>query len=188
MSKETQAIRNGDQLVLAEHPYGNGWVHHAPFKRGSKKGALDRPDNVIPNFSSNDEAIIWVEQQKYDLWEKGNDLIAGISKPEKPSSPSGTYRNVQKNALFVFGVCTDFHDFEKRLWNCQTVSQLLHETKIGTIRFWPPKARFKNGEVPRLTDEVRDDANVFMSLAIRQALAGPHKDSEKWYGQPVAKR
>ncbi len=188
VSKETQAIHGGDQLVLAEHPYGNGWLHHAPFKLGSNKGTLDRPDNAIPNFSSNVEAMTWAERQKCDLWEKGRYLTAGISEPETPFSPSGAYRNVQKNALFVFGVCTDFPTFEKLLWNSPIITRLLRETKAGTIRFWPPMVRFKNGAIPLLFDEVRDDAESLMSLAIRQALAGPHKNSEKWIGQPVTKK
>jgi hypothetical protein len=174
--------------VVAEHPYGNGWLQQVPFKPGSKKGALERPDLAIKTFSSAEALIEWLEQElHYDFWEKGNYLTAGISEPNLPFSPSDKLRNVKHQALFVFGSCDDFDAYEQALQDTEAIRKLLRDTENGTIRFWSPKLTLspKLEKLPRLCDEVKLEAPSLMALSIRQALAGPHEESEKWIGRCV---
>jgi len=177
-------IQRGHEFVLAEHPYANGWLHHAPFKPGSKKGAMERVEPPQGVLGSTASSIGWVEEQRFDFWEKGNYLTAGISEPNLPFSPGKSLRNVQRQALFVFGTCEDFRRCEQLLLQSQTVRELLRQTDEGTIRFWPPKLPAR----PMLREEVKTEASSLMGLAIRQALAGPHNNGEKWIGRPVAKK
>lgn len=181
-----RSIRPGHQLVVAEHPYGNGWIHHAAFKPGSRKGALDRIDAANSSFASVDDAVRWIDHLGHDYWEKGNYLTAGISQPELPFDPLEPPRNVQQSGLFVFGICDDMEEAEERLLQEATTQKLLEATERGTLRFWSPDAKLAS--IPPLLDEVKDDRWSLISLSIRQALAGPHRHGERWIGHPVAEK
>jgi hypothetical protein len=178
-------IAPGDMLVVAEHPYANGWLQGTPFKRGSKKGGIDRialPEEVC---ESAEMVLAYLDRDApQDFWETGNYITAGISEPSLPWSPSEKRRNVKIQGLFVFGSCKDFKIFENTLWVSEKVQQLFRATENGSIRYWAPKARIKAR--PELLREVREDAVNLMGLSIRQALAGPHEKSEKWIGREVA--
>ena len=178
-----ESIRRDHHIVVAEHPYANGWLHHACFKPGSKKEAMRRPDLSKHVFNSPGELVHWIEELSHDFWEKGNYLTAGISEPEIPFLPVGTTRNVQRQALLVLGVCDDFGACEQALWGTPRVRKLNKATEDGTLRFWPPKTKRKTQ--PRLSDELKAEGPGLLMLSIRQALAGPHKDSRKWVGRSV---
>lgn len=178
-----KSIRRNDHIVVAEHPYANGWLHHASFKPGSKKEKLRRPDLSSHVFNSSAELVHWLEWLPHDFWEKGNYLTAGISEPEMPFLPVGTTRNVQRQALLVFGVCDDFGACEQALWSTRRVRQLNKATEDGTLRFWPPKTNRETQ--PSLSNELKAEGPSLLMLSIRQALAGPHKDSKKWVGRSV---
>jgi hypothetical protein len=180
-------IEAGHRLVIAEHPYGNGWVQPVPFRRGSKKGALDRPAATHQTLDSPAALIAWLEHLPFDYWEKGNYLTAGVSEPDLAFMPNDQVRNVRRQGLFVFGWCTDFQRCEQALFCTQAVQRLLRQTAAGTIRFWRFGLKFKN-EPPRLRDEVKQEATSLVMLAIRQALAGPHEESARWLGQPVTEK
>lgn len=176
--KET-AIQPGHDLVVAAHPYSNGWVQYTSFKSGSKKA---RPDLGKQAFRSLRELIEWIEDLDYDFWEKGNYLTAGISEPQGAFQPTKALRNIQRQGLFVFGICTDAATREKELLVTPKVRWLLDKTKAGTLRFGPPKALSTPLEI---TDEMKAEAMNLMWLAIRQALAGPDEESTQWLGRLV---
>lgn len=180
---ETGRIRPGHELVVALHPYGSGWVNCALFKPGSKKAGYDRPDVSMRRFASVDEAAQVVERLRYDYWEKGNYLTAGVSQPQIPLVSSGIIRNVQQHAAFVFGVCERFSNLEQELLGSHRAQSLLRTTAEGTLRFWAPRAKLTIR--PRLCDEVKMESIELMILAVRQALAGPHRDGDRWVGRPV---
>jgi len=179
-------IRPGHQLVVAEHPYSGGWLHYVPFKPGSKKGAEERADFHSRRFQSLEDVIGACEALPYDFWEKGNYLTAGISQPELPFDPGEPPRNVQKQALYVFGSCESLPSHEEALLRSGPIQELLRLTERGTLIFWPPDVKLP--EPPPLFDEVKEDANSLMMLSVRQALAGPHRDSDRWIGRPVAEK
>jgi hypothetical protein len=179
-------IRSGHQLVVAEHPYGNGWMQHASFKPGSKKGTLERADAADISFASVEEAAEWVGALNHDYWEKGCCLTAGISQPEIPFDPLEPVRNVQRSGLFVFGICEHLKEAERGLLRDLAIERLLEATERGTLRFWAPGAKLAS--VPTLLDEVKDDRWSLMGLSIRQALAGPHRHGARWIGHPVAEK
>jgi hypothetical protein len=179
-------IRAGNTLVVADHPYSSGWLQSAPFKPGSKKGALARPDLSRSTIRSEMDFLRVIESLHQDYWEKGNHLTAGISEPDLPLDLSGRIRNTQRQALFVFGACDDLALCEKQLFQTSLVQRLLRDTEKGSIRFWAPKAHLKTR--PRLYDDVKADGPVLMTIAIRQALAGPHRDGEQWIGRPVVEK
>lgn len=179
-------IRPNDEIVIAEHPYSSGWLEHVPFKSSSKKGALDRSNFTNNTFQSIVEAVYAVEQLKYDYWEKGNYLTAGISQPDLPFDPEEPARNVQRNALYVFGSCNEFAEIEERLLRSENARRLIDATEQGTLRFWAPGAKLTIK--PQLLDEVKEEGWSLMCLSVRQALAGPHCDNKEWLGRPVVEK
>jgi hypothetical protein len=179
-------IRPHHELVVAEHPYSGGWLHHVPFKPGSKKGAEERAEFSSRQFHSLAAAIAACEALAYDFWEKGNYLTAGISQPELPFDPNDPPRNVQKQALYVFGSCESLSAHEEALLRSKPIEELLRQTDAGTLKFWFKDAEL--AELPQLFDEVKEDAWSLMMLSVRQALAGPHRDGEAWIGRPVAEK
>lgn len=181
-----KAVRAQHELVVAEHPYANGWVHVTPFKPASKSSASDRLQLVRGPFADVASASAAVEAQSHELWETGNYLTAALSRPENPFSNLDDVRSVQKNGLFVFGVCENFAALEKELLGQGSIGQLILSTERGTIKFWSPDAKLS--AVPQLRDEVKDDRWSLMCLSIRQALAGPHKDADAWTGRPIAEK
>ena len=50
--QENEFIKAGHQLVVAEHPYGNAWLHRTPFKPPCKKGPERRRGADRPGASS----------------------------------------------------------------------------------------------------------------------------------------
>lgn len=181
-----ERIQAHHQLVVAEHPYSGGWLHHAPFKPGSKKGAEERAEFRSRHFQSIADVIGACEALPYDFWEKGNYLTAGISQPELPFDPDDRPRNVQKQALYLFGSCESLSAHEEALLRSKPIQELLRQTEAGTLKFWFKEAEL--AELPVLFDEVKEDASSLMMLSVRQALAGPHRDNHEWIGRPVAEK
>lgn len=207
-------IEPGTTLVVAKHPYSSAWVHCAPFKPPCKKGPEERPDPSRMGLGSPSELLYWLDQidpavatkhqsthtrhldgptrepaiarpepLRYDFWEKGAYLTAAISEPDEPAKPIEKVRNEQKKALSVFGVCEDFSASAQALLDTAEVKLLLDQTQKNTIRFWYPRANLQ--ELPKLKDEVIAEGPELMWLSIRQALAGPHEESERWLGRLV---
>ena len=68
-----------DEVVVAEFPYSQDWVQHAPFRRANHHGKSPQSEwrQLDP-----DQLIAEVEALPYDLFEtKGRTLTAGISQP-----------------------------------------------------------------------------------------------------------
>lgn len=179
-------ISAGAHFVVAEHPYGNGWHDHARFKPECRKGPGERPDPMQKEFNSTAELMEWVESLPYDFWESQAYLTAAISKPRPPAALGKAVRHYQKEALLVFGACPNFHACEQELLGGEVVEQLLKDTRANRIAFWKEGAKLSTR--PKLYDEVIDMAVSLMVLSIRQALAGPHRDSENWVGRPLTDR
>lgn len=176
-------IKPDDQLIVAEHPYANGWVQYAPFKRSCKKGGDERTTLPIDTWQTPITILDWIERQPHDFWERGDYLTAGISQPAMPFITGKGVRKSQRKALLVFGVCSDFDESVKDLWSTPAVVQMLELTERKKIGFGYPEAR---AEVRFfLADEVVQERESLMLLSIRQALAGPHKNSDTWIGRPV---
>jgi hypothetical protein len=171
-------IKPGHDLIVAEHPYANGWVDQAPFKKAMRLQKDKRPEPFKPGIDSPERLINWLSDLTYDYWERGNYLTAGLDEPAIPSNP-GDLRNVNKARLWVFGFCSDSHTIRDSLANAPTVSKLLDQTQTRRISFGHADER------PTMHDEVIEDSSALMDLSIRQALAGPHECSAEWTGRPV---
>jgi len=172
----------GTNLVIAAHPYSAGWVGQTTFKPGSHKGPADRLD--LTQINSPTELINKIENLRFDFWEKGDKLTAGISVPCLPALERQP-RNFQQKALWVFGACKDFKACQEELLATEKVQLLLKMTEENRIAYSYRKKR--SAKRPRLSVEVIDKRHLLMSLAIQQALAGPHKRSDNWVGEPVTK-
>lgn len=179
-------IKPGERLVIAEHPYSNGWVQTAPFKPPFKKGMTERPDPSVQKFMSATDFIAWVEAQPKDYWETGAYLTAGISEPDVPWLSDKKARNIFGSALYVYGVCDDFEGHARKLYETNEAQQLLSMTDKNIIKFW--FAHAKLGRLPKLREGTMDEAEHLLSLSIVQALAGPHEDSATWIGRPVIEK
>ncbi|MEM7022787.1 MAG: hypothetical protein AAF637_09345 [Pseudomonadota bacterium] len=180
VSRQASRIAPGHDVIVAQHPYGNGWTHLTTIKPGSKK---ERTGIADARFGSVSDATHFVEETKHDFWETGAYLTAGISQPHLPLVAVDSVRNAQKEALYTFGICEALADAERALVEDQTVQRLIAATERGTLRFWAPEAKLT--QLPVLLDEVKEDRWSLMALSIRQALAGPHRDSDDWVGRPV---
>jgi len=179
-----KAAKPGHHVVVAEHPYANGWVQVATLKRASKGNPGERAFALEKKLEAVGEPGRALDELDFDYWETGNYLTAGISSPTLPFSELDDTRNAQKNGLFVFGLCENFEVVEKAILLQPEIGQLILATERGTIKFWSPDAKLN--AIPQLRDEVKEDRWSLMCLSIRQSLAGPHKDGGAWVGRPVA--
>lgn len=189
-------------LVIAQHPYSAGWVHGLrwdrhnqakpptptiKFKPGSQAGPYERPDATRQTFPSNAAMIGWFESLSHDYWDTASRrLTAGILDPQLSMPPNPNHQDdwSSKN-LMVKAVCPDPGNAYDQLWHSQRRATLAALAEQGSLPIHVPEqgkrplrecARFK---------EARDRIDEQMHLSIQQALAGPHQESERWFGRPV---
>jgi hypothetical protein len=184
-ARNADSIQASHQVVVAQIPYGNGWVQATALKKYTKK-TLEKEEieSKLPELDELDDVESKLEAtQLYDPWEKGQYYVAGISYPRGYlqlllSNP----RNVEID--YVLGVCPDFKTTRDELRMSVDVERLLEMTRKGTIAFWK---RGSPEQRPRLFEDTKEAAPELMMLSVHQALAGPREFSEKWQGQPVWK-
>ncbi len=184
-AKNSDPIQPSHEAVVAQTPYGNGWVQPTAFKKYTKK-TLEKEEvaSNLPEFNDLEEAEANLEAaQVYDPWEKGQHYVAGISYPRGYLELlAGNPRNAEID--YVLGVCPDFKAAQDELLISTEVKEFLEMTQKGTIAFWKrgaPKQR------PRLHERTKEAATGLMLLSVRQALAGPRMFSREFQGRPVSK-
>jgi hypothetical protein len=171
--------RPTDWLILAEAPYSNCWVGQAQFKRGSQKGSDERPNLVA---SSLDEALGLLAEHSHDLWEKGRRLTAGFTQPHTPFFTDRRVREPGKNALWVFGVCSELDALVQALAGSRTAAALLDVDRV----FHPGAGGTPLGD--DVHPRVLEERSSLLLLAIKQAIAGPTDqawDNDAWVDRPV---
>jgi hypothetical protein len=178
--REGSAVKPGQSLVIAEHPYAISRTHQSFFKVGSHKGREDR-SSLAKRFASGEELMKNVEALRIDYWERGNWLTAGLSNPEMSFRPDGQGRRFDKDALYVLGICENFENSVENLITTSHARKLVRITRNRSIRFWHHNVTTP----PRLYEEVAEQAESLLLISIRQALAGPHMNSESWKHKPV---
>lgn len=189
-------------IMIAQHPYAGGWTHglrwegsgdakHAvatlQFKTGSKKGPLQRPDASKQRFKDRTEALRWLDSHPQDYWDTSTDrLTAGIldASPAAPPNPNHGDAWTDSN-LMVKGVCEDLVAAYRDL-DCSLAAATLRElASRGILDIHIPKrGRWPIG-LMREFDNALGQVETQMHLSIQQTLAGPHRDSEEWFGKPV---
>ena len=183
-------IRGGDDLVMADFPYTNQLVHTAPFRKGYVNY---KPDPTTQTFDSVVEAIAWVSSLKRDCFYTKAGAVAALSNPGGMLDPTRA-RNYYLNSRLVLGVCENFEAFAAEIMKSAPVQKLLKQTnhpirlgpKVIPIRRDSKKIKKKIYPPPiQLLQEVINEKYSFMSIAIRQSLAGPEIDNDTWLGQPV---
>ena len=184
-ARNSDSIQPSHQVVVAQTPYGNGWVQATALKKYTKK-TLENEEmaSKLPELDDLDDFESKLEgAQVYDPWEKGQYYVAGISYPRGYLQLLlGNPRNAEID--YVIGVCPDFKATRDELIMSAEVEHLLEMTRKGTIAFWKRGAPEQR---PHLYDETKEAAPELMMLAVHQALAGPQEFSEEWHGQPVWK-
>ena len=184
-AKHADPIQPLHHVVVAQIPYGNGWVQATALKKYTKKTfEKEEIESKLPELDDLDDVESKLEAaQVYDPWEKGQYYVAGISYPRGYlqllwSNP----RNAEID--YVIGVCPDFIVTRDELRMSPEVERLLEMTRKGKIAFWK---RGAPEQKPHLYDETKEAAPELMLLSIHQALAGPREFSKDWQGQPVWK-
>ena len=181
INSKNELVRHGHNLVMVSHPYAITREQHTVFKRAVKKSPDDPRRFDPPPWESALELVTWVESLDYDYWEKGNYLTAAISLPVIPYTQDGGSKNFKDDLGYVFGTCESFDTCYKALEISKKAQLLLDATEKNKIKVW-----HNNVSIPlQLFPEVIEDRFFWMGLSISQALAGPHKDSDKWFGRPV---
>jgi hypothetical protein len=181
----SDSIHPPHQVVVAQTPYGNGWVQATTLKKYTKK-TLEKEEieSKLPELDDLDDVESKLEgAQIYDPWEKGQHYVAGISYPRGYlqlllSNP----RNADID--YVIGVCPDFKVIRDVLSTSPEVERLLEMTRKGRVAFWKRGALEQR---PRLYEETKEAAPALLMLSVHQALAGPREFSKEWQGQPVWK-
>jgi hypothetical protein len=130
-------------------------------------------------FESVHHILHWVDSQKNDLWEQGDRLTAGVSVPDESFATDDQIRHY-KNGVWVLGSCPDYTQAERELLSDEHVNDLLEWARQGTLRIGHPNAGYF-----AISDTTKEDRYSVMSIAVRQALAGPAKTPEDWTGRPV---
>ena len=185
-----KAIRSGDFLIWAEHPYANGWVNAARFKRPRKESRAARRDTNELEFANGQEFATWFEYLDYDWWETGKYLTAGFSGLSHPWMPRDELRNYHETLADVLGVCGEFPDAgdgvaffaacERELLEAEEIRKMMRLCENGTYQFW------REGPVDEvLARKTCEDGNYVLPLAIRQAMAGPATSNASCRGRRV---
>ncbi len=176
-ARASSPIKNGHHAVLSTHPYSLGWCHVEPFKPSRFEGRYNF-DTTRAEESDLAGALAYLAQLECDFWETGHFRTAGFSSIGQRQSWSGQ-RDNRIDLLHVLGVCEDANAYQRQLMEHPRVQKLLAETEKKTIRIGRPGVH--------IADEVVEERFVLMTLAVRQALAGPHKDGVRWVtdGRPV---
>jgi hypothetical protein len=182
-ARNSDPIQPTHEVVVAQTPYGNGWVQSTTLKKYSKK-TLEKEEieSKLPELDDQDDVESELEAAPvYDPWEKGQYYVAGISYPR------GYLRLLLSNPRnaeidYVIGVCPDFKATRDELRMSAKIEDLLEKTRKGTIAFWKPGAPDQR---PHLYEETKEAAPELMMLSVHQALAGPREFSKEWQGRPV---
>lgn len=165
---------NGDlHLCVAELPWSTGWSRAARLKPPSKKGPHARPatDPVLNASPDRPTALRRLAELPYDPWSKGDWYVAGIDDPG-PTLEERT-RNGTADVELAFGLCPiDAGSFLAQLRQHDALRALCQQIQDGTLRFAFTRAEID--DTIRLYPALRDDAEVMLFLAQRQALAGPN--------------
>ncbi len=177
---ETSICRD-EWFVMAQLPYSTAIVSIAQFKPPWKKRVPDKP-KPSKRFLSAEEFIEWTEAQTFDYWETGNYLTAGISLPDELNIRDPDARRIF-NQPSTHGVCRNLKEYFHLLRFSEESQQLLKQTYDRTIPFWSLSAKL--GDLPYLRDNTIEKADKLLDRSIYQALAGPPKDSDKWFGRLV---
>ena len=181
-------ILAGHHAVIALFPYSLANVVAPRFKRGSKKGPADprRADVGRQRFSDEGQLHAWIEALPNDYWETGNHLVAAAPRPRPIDAGTRRTRTARgrDRPRLVFGLAPEHLD--------GTVQELLNDARtqrwLALAR--DNRLRFAYSKAPvflssRLTENVKDAAELTILVAIHQALAGPSDDSPAWFGRPV---
>ena len=114
-------IKSGDQLVIAEFPYSNGWLHRTPFKPRNNKGS-ERLDALCEGVASLAEVIRLIDDLPFNVWETRQFLTASVSEPVMPQG-DGKRITWKVKARLVLGTCDDFDSYEQFLLKCEEVKE-----------------------------------------------------------------
>jgi hypothetical protein len=178
--KKGGPIKPGHFLVVAQEPYANRWLEHTPFHQFSHRPEEERGLPVVraDELGPDRDPLAWLDGSvKYDPWETGTRLVAGISHPH------GYGGNDPRNAAgdFFLGACPDFDGIAKELMESDKVRDLLRLTEIDKIAY----SRFAPQRIP-LHADVKEAARELMWISVRQTLAGPRERCREWVGEPVS--
>jgi hypothetical protein len=179
VTRNNGLIEKGHHVVIAIHPYHADFCQHAPFKPPSKKGEMGRKPTG-QRFATVAEARLWIDSLTYDYWETHDYLTASL--PLTRRERSWQERRPAHNHRLVFGACANSDEVRRDLLLHPHVAKLIELTENGTIRFRP----IGTG-VPKLSESLRSRSDELMTQAIAYAMAGPPKDSDRWFNEPVVK-
>jgi len=176
----SRQIRPGMDWVLGRELTAC-WTTQATFKKPNTKGAR-RHDNPLLNPFRDETAMKQhLESLDYDYWETGKYLTAGLS---FHGIPFENFRN-NKHSNLYHGICENMEACCDALRDDEHVKWLSEMANAKRLQFWPSQIQTSEcyrSYHPRLMDEL----NSLLYHAIRQSLAGPMKDDERFLGQPVA--
>lgn len=184
---EADWVSAGDSLIVSEHPYSTNWTQFALFKRSTHDRRSINQMLTATVFPALEDIVKQIDTFDSDFWETGKYLTAGISIPEAPYIPEQHARRTNKQSVLVFGHAGQTDTIIEAVLQEPDVVRILGQTNRGTVKL-PTKFAGLEGSEIRLYDELREEGLSLMYQAIRQALAGPHKDSEAWVGRAVSEK
>jgi hypothetical protein len=171
------------EAVLSRDP-GAGWFAAMRFKSSSHKTELERGDPLVTPCVNENEVFARLESLKWDYWETGSFVTAGISVPPDAHIEARNY----SRGDWRFGVCGGVEEAVAALRKDPKVRELQELTEHIALRFSPRLAADKKPipeEYCNFHNELKEHAPLLLELALRQALAGP-EDGAAWHGRPVA--
>ncbi|KFA90565.1 hypothetical protein [Archangium violaceum] len=175
--REDSPIKNGHHAVLSAHPYSLGWCHFEPFK----PPRLESRSNLNMSHAEESElagALAYLARLDCDYWETSHFRTAGFTDVGQRQSWDGQ-RDNRRGLLHLLGVCEDANAYKDLLMRHPSVQKLLTETEKRIIRIGSADCS-AHGKRVTVHEQVVGEAWELMTLAVRQALAGPHKDGERW--------
>jgi hypothetical protein len=173
-------IKNGHHAVLSEHPYSLGWCHFEPFKPPRLETRSNLPE--LKEEDSLEDALACLAGLDCDYWETSDFRTAGFFNISKRKADERQREN-NKHRLHVLGVCEDARAYHQQLMVHPRIEKLLTDTRKRTIRIAKFPEDERRPEDKRVNEEVAGGAYELMVLAVWQALAGPHKNGDRWVSE-----
>lgn len=109
-------------------------------------------------------------------------MTAGFTQPQMPFLSDRRVREPGRNALWVFGVCSDLENTLGELAGSAAASALLEVDRV----FHPGPGGTALGD--DVHPRVLEERNALLLIAIKQAMAGPTDpawDNDAWLDRPV---
>ena len=178
IGKQRDYISPEHYMIISRYPHSCGFVGMQLFKK-PRKVISQSIQKRLNECADLDCILKELDSMNVDYWETGKKFTAGFSQGSKEDIDT---ENRNATSAHIHGICKDAPEVYLELRNHERTHKLIEATHNSKLLLKPV-----NNRLPVFTifPEVIGKSEDLMDLAIRQAMAGPDRNSQKWINRPV---